>query len=189
MVEPPAKSREEIRSGLIEEISGRYSISEEDTELLRVEPEKVLPKLMGEAFVDIYEAVYYGIMSQMPDLVSNLSTRNTVATGHQDTVYKEFPELNDPKYAEQLEIVGPAYRKAYPNATAEQAIEGIGKTAMAMLGLTKAVPEPDKPAPAAKPKMPSVPAAAAVGSGELKPEIPDDPLKILETIDFDYPDS
>ena len=182
------RSRAEIRDGLIAEITNRYIISEEDTEVLRVEPEKILPKLAGQMFVDVYEAVYSGVMSQITPIVQGLIKQTSVASTNQDAFFDEFPTLNDTKYAEQLSQIGTMWRKSYPEATREQAIKGIGTTAMAMLGLTKAPPEKQDAAPVAKPKLPSVPAAAAVSSGELKPDSPEDPLKVLEILDYELPD-
>ncbi len=184
----PAKSQEEIRTGLVAEITERYKFSQEEAELLATEPEKVLPKMAGEMFVDVYEAVYYGLFSQLPQVIRSVLQKDTESTKYQDSFFSEFSELNDEKYAEQLSQIATLWRSQNKDATNEQAIDGIGKAAMAMLGLSKAAVEEVQPT-AAKPKMPSIPAAAAVSSGEIKPKVPDEVKSILDIMDFEIPDS
>ncbi len=181
--EKPAPTPEEVRASVLEQMEKSYQFSEEDAELVRIEPEKALPKLAARLFVDIYEAVSHSVYTQLPTIFNNLSEQRTSSTKHEGSFFEAFPELNKPEYAEQLGRTGKFWRDQNPDASAEQAIQGIGTTAMAMLGLTKVevLAEKTPVEPAVKPISPSVPAAAASGAGDT-PKVESN--EILEMLDF-----
>ncbi len=177
----PAPSPEEVRTSVLEQMEKSYQFSEEDANLVRIEPEKALPKLAARLFVDIYEAISHGVYTQLPTIINTLSEQRASSTKHEGSFFEAFPELNKPEYAEQLGRTGKFWRDQNPDATAEQAVQGIGTTAMAMLGLTKVeVPVVETP-PAVKPIPPSVPAAAASGAGDT-PKVESN--EILDMLDF-----
>ncbi len=190
VVEPvePQKTPEEMRKGLVEEITGRYKLSEDEAGLMATDPAAVIPNLAGRLFVDIYEAVFHGIMSQMPRVVQTMQTQTASNSEKEKAFYDSFPELKDPKLIPQLAEIGAFFRKTHPDATSEQMIEGVGNMAMTMLNIERAAPEKEPVALAPKVIPPSTPSAAKSGGGEDPPPIDKVSKDILDAIDFEYPD-
>lgn len=190
-IEGPKIDPVELRKNIQSEITTRYAFSEGDVERMTTEPAKVLPELAGRLFIDIYEAIYYSVISQIPTLTQGVLTRNSSIADRERPFYEAFPQLNDPKYAAQLGELGFRYKEANPNATVEQAIQGIGKMAMAMFGLeapVSVVEEPPTNQP--KPVMPKVPAGARSSPGSSAPStLTPEQQAFQDIINYEEPDS
>jgi hypothetical protein len=196
--EPPAelKSPEQMRSELATEIAGRYPLtfSEEEQEQLRLDPAPVLsaklPGIVGRLYVDVYEAIMYATFNQLPKIISGIQHVETTSREKMSRFYEAYPDLNKPEYAQKLADIGKFYRGMNPKATEDEAIKGVGDTAMAFFGLQRApAPVEAQPAatPAPKPKMPAVPAGARTGAGQITAPQADNP--IVDLLDYEFPDS
>lgn len=153
----------QLRSNIEKELEAYFdgAVDQKDWELLEVEPRKIIPKLLAKHALWAYEALYHVFGNQIPSVVRTTLKQDSTISERETAFYNAWPELKkatgeDAKTAEQLMQIGLFWRKQNPNATAEQAIEGIGRTAMGMLGLVRAA------APVAKPTavLPKVPARA-----------------------------
>ena len=180
----PVKTPDEMRADLLQQIEEKYQFTEEEATQLQMEPAKILPKVAAKMFVDVYEALYFSMINQMPRMINTLSTSNQSNKEAEGTFFGAYPELNKPEYAEQVGRLGKFWREQNKDASPEQAIKGIGDTAMAWFGLAKA-PTEEKPPATPTPVLPSVPAAAkSAGAGEPKKE----DNAILDLLDYEEPD-
>lgn len=156
--QPPRPTQEEVlqrRQALIDDIAGRYAISEEDKAALAVEPEKVLPKIAGRLYVDVYEAVLQASLSQLPQLINGYNQVQRVAQQHEQAFYSKWPALQKPEYEPTIRQIAATYRQMNPQASADDMMNAVGVISMVQLGLGTA-PAPVAP-PAATPPPAQVP--------------------------------
>lgn len=160
------------RNDAIQRIAQRFTFTDEERESLREEPEKVLPSLAARLQVETYEMVLAALHSVLPTLIGQAIQGHQVAQTTHSKFLERWPELKDPRYEPVIREVAAQYRKAFPDATPEDAIEDIGRIAMRKLGI-----KPKSPEQKARPTSPSprsyVPAGrGAASSAQLvkKPE-------------------
>lgn len=189
-VEAPAEVRktpDQMREEVLQQITERYALSEEDAELLTTDPAKFMPVMAGKLHVDVYESTMYAIVSQLPKMVQMLVQSGSQASDRMQAFHEVWPALNNPEYAPKLAEVGAFWRGQNPTATKEEAIQGIGKLAMDMLGIKAPEPEPKEALVSKTPQprviIPSAPAASRTGAGGAAPTV--EPNGILEVIEFD----
>lgn len=144
VAEPPVDlnaQRTTLRNTLVQ----RYALSEEMAEKALTEPGAVLPELAADLQLNVTEAVTYGIMSILPQILEqHLATRETTAKS-ESAFFGKWKELNNEQGRRAVQSFGQAFRQLYPNATAEEFIEKVGASAMLSLGLNpqpQATPEP-----------------------------------------------
>jgi len=162
----------QARADAIKRIAQRFSFSDEEREALQVEPHKVLPDLAARLQVETYEMVLAALHSVLPGLINQAVHGHHVAQTTHSKFLERWPDLGDPRYEPTIREVAAQYRKAFPNATPEEAIEDIGRIAMRKLGI-----KPKSPEQKARPTSPSprsyVPAGAGAASSSRparKPE-------------------
>jgi hypothetical protein len=157
------------------QLAGLYQFDEETALRLQTEPEKVLPALAAKLHLDVLKAVMQqmqGVLPRMLETQTQSSARETKAKGD---FFKAWPELA--KYQTQVLQVGAMFRQLNPTASAEEAIQRIGETAMATLGLKRSAPAgnppPATPTPSYRPAAPgrtSAPVAPQTVWDELSSE-------------------
>lgn len=165
VAQPPMPTAEEQRAAiiqrrnaLIEDITNRYQISEEDKAALAVEPEKVLPKIAGRLYVDVYEAVLQASMAQLPSLIHGFNQVQQVVQQHEQAFYEKWPALHKPEYEPTVRQIAATYRQMNPTAAPEDVMNAVGVMATVHLGLGQAQPSV---APAPTPQVAAPPAVPA----------------------------
>ena len=160
---PPALTPEALakaRNDAIQRIAQRFTFTDEERESLREEPEKVLPSLAARLQVETYEMVLAALHSVLPTLIGQAIQGHQVAQTTHSKFLERWPELKDPRYEPVIREVAAQYRKAFPNATPEDAIEDIGRIAMRKLGI-----KPKSPEQKARPTSPSPRSYVPAGRG------------------------
>ena len=80
------KKSREVSLKAIEEL---YAVTEEeDIERLRSEPEKAMPKMAAEMFLDLHETVVKSVMTMLPQMLSNI-TQQQAAVQQADLAFSE----------------------------------------------------------------------------------------------------
>jgi len=154
------------REALVNEISSRYSVSDEDKDLLQTEPEKVLPKFAGRLFADVYDAVFQTVYAQIPSLVASYNRGQKAATDYQDQFYQRWPGLDKTQHDGVVVRLARAYVNANPRASREQVIESVGAWAHVQLGIPPSgLQAPAPPPPPARPPTPVGIGASVPGPG------------------------
>jgi len=160
---PPALTPEALakaRNDAIQRIAQRFTFTDEERESLREEPDKVLPSLAARLQVETYEMVLAALHSVLPTLIGQAIQGHQVAQTTHSKFLERWPELKDPRYEPVIREVAAQYRKAFPNATPEDAIEDIGRIAMRKLGI-----KPKSPEQKARPTSPSPRSYVPAGRG------------------------
>ncbi|XAI96496.1 lipid binding protein [Microcystis phage Mel-JY34] len=161
--EPPvdlAAQRSTLRGTLVQ----RYALSEEMAERALTDPGAVLPELAADLQLNVTEAVTYGVMSTLPQILDQLLAQRESRVQGESAFFGKWKELNTDQGRKAVQTFGQAFRQLYPNASPEEFIEKVGATAMLSLGLNPT--RGDTPAaPAAVPAPP--PPAAPGGASPL----------------------
>ncbi len=150
------------RAQVIQGLASAYSLSEEQTAALAVEPEKILPQLAAEIQLNTFEAILTAVTQMLPKQFESYARTRQATEAQRKAFFTEWPELNKPEYGPRITSIADAFMRANPKATPKEQRQGIGAMAMYMLGLNKApaVPSTATPrvVPIASPK-PFTPAA------------------------------
>lgn len=125
------KKREEI----IERIIPTYSFTDDQIEMLRNEPEKLLPRLQAENYLNVYEGVVQVFKAQLPGMIQNLQTSRSVEQSSNKDFYKRWPALTKPEHQDTIKRVVTVYRELNPDADLDKIIEETGTMASVQLGL------------------------------------------------------
>lgn len=162
----PMESYQQKRGQIAADIAKRYTISPEDATRILTEPEKVFPEMIGRLFVDIYEAVYANVHSQLPGIIAHLNKQQEGVNETRKAFNEAWPALNKAEYEPVIRQVAQIYHQTNPKASREEAIKAIGAIVSYQLGIgiqpvnapaTPAVPRPPipgGPGPAAGPAHP-----------------------------------
>lgn len=148
-------------------------LSAEDVEALRLEPEKVLPKLLANTYLDVYDALVENMTVRMPNVITGMQEQQRRAQAAEQAFYSQWPQLQKPEYREVVERTVKAYHQANPGVPLERIIKEAG----AMAVVTLQLPLPGMPNGAVPPTAPAAPSAgytpAAPGAGsQPKPDKP-----------------
>jgi hypothetical protein len=161
--QPPALTPEALakaRNDAIQRIAQRFTFTDEEREALREEPDKVLPSLAARLQVETYEMVLAALHSVLPTLIGQAIQGHQVAQTTYSKFVERWPELRDPRYEPVIREVAAQYRKAFPDATPEDAIEDVGRIVMRKLGI-----KPKSPEQKARPTSPSPRSYVPAGRG------------------------
>lgn len=161
----PELTREQVlaqRASVIEEISSRYSFSEEEAEALREEPEKILPKMVGKLYADVFDGVYAAVAQALPTLVHTINQQASMVQKSEQQFYERWPALRTADRNRVVQIVK-AFRQANPTAPLDRVIEDAGASAHIALGIPvpSAAPNASAPQTPSRPPMPAMPGASA----------------------------
>ena len=187
--------RAAARAHIVQTYAEKYTISEENAARLATEPEKVLPELLGEMAVDVYEAMYNTFIQLASKTIPQMIQRHSDGQGHKTKFMEAHPQIAEhikanPNAFPQVAEAAAFWRKQNPAATPEEAVEGIGKLVNTMFKLS--APDPTVSAAAAlvakaKPiqKLPRRPAGANSAQARAEPE----QSAMDEALGFELPDS
>ena len=172
--EAPAFDSVAARKDLVDIYAKKYTISEEDITKLATAPEEVLPRMIGEATVDAYEAVYHTLVkmaqAEIPKMIAQYMDEQKTTTGF----YSAHPTLAvhleaNPDLRPQVAEAAAFWRKQNPNGTPEEAVAGIGALSKQLFGLKDEDPVTTSSSNEPKPKLPRKP--AGVGSVQAAPDL------------------
>jgi hypothetical protein len=142
-----------------------YQLSDAEVEELRVAPDKAFPKMAAQLHYNVQLAAYQGILSVLPQVISQQMREFEVNTGHEKNFFEKWPALRSALGSNpdaQRIIVGAinSYRQVNPKASLEDTIAQAGMLAMMSLRLPLPLPgqAPSAPANGAVPAQASVPA-------------------------------
>lgn len=117
------------REDVVSQLASSMAITnEDDIELLRTEPEKVIPKLMANLFYDMHATVMRQVSETLPNMLQDVQTRVASVREAEDAFYGQWPLLKD--HADTVLSIGKIYRQMNPNADKATAIREIGAMAM-----------------------------------------------------------
>ena len=154
---PTPEEREFLRQQALTGLAQRYQLSEEDATALQVEPEKVLPKLAANLHAAIYEQVLQRVYAEAPALIERNLRAQEDTRRAEEAFYAKWGNLR--QHEAEVQRVAVMWRQMYPQATLEQAIDGIVAAANALLGLGQAAPVAAAPPPPAPPPPPAGPSS------------------------------
>jgi hypothetical protein len=149
-----AAQRETART----ELEKHYALSKEDADLMISEPEKVLPKLASQMYVEMYENVMRSVQQMLPNAVQHINHTSQVGQKDEDEFYTSWPALKE--HSKEVLRIGQMYRQMNPTAPKEQFIREVGlQSAIALKLPIDGVPgmAPSTTAPAAPVTPPYVP--------------------------------
>lgn len=167
VVAPTAEQEKQIaeqRTKFLSELEGGYQISKDDADMLLTEPEKVLPRLMANATMQILEQAAQMIQSQLqslPEIIKQTQSVQAKETEVMGLVQKQYPALLESDEGKKALIdAAKLIRDKYPTESVEKRLERSGKLAYAILGLELVQTEPKvnavaKVAPKPRPHVPA----------------------------------
>ena len=164
---PTAEEIAEFQRRTMSALAAQYALPQEEAESFQLEPEKVLPALAARLHLHIYDHVMRSIAAQAPTIVEQTMARQQGARAAEDAFYSRWDDLRP--HAAQVQQVAQMWRQMYPRASLDEAIEGIGQAAKALLGLGgMQAAAPTTAAPAMSP--PPVPARPSA-RGPMRPVV------------------
>lgn len=162
-----ATERTAARAKYESDLEKLYQIPVEDVDTLLTSPEKVLPKLVARARVDVEEAVIAAIMGNLPRFLETHSSQQTVIQEQQRQYFAMWPILNDAAGHKVTERLLASWRPEL-GATSESIMREVGIAAMTILQRPIQAPaaggQPPAP-PATPPAAPFQPAGPGGASG------------------------
>jgi hypothetical protein len=161
----PEVNWEESRNAARAELEKRYALSPEDADAMISEPEKVLPKLASQMYLDIYESVMSSMQALLPQAVHQVTYVSARNQKDESDFYGTWPALKNEQFQNDVLRIGKMYRQMNPQASKEQFIQEVGVQAMLALKL----PLPNMAPPA--PTQPQVPYSPPRGSAVV-PQAP-----------------
>lgn len=121
----------------IEEHYASQVASDEIRDQLLTEPEKALPKILANAYMDMYDSLLGGVGQTLPSQVQQVMQAQRKAQEYETQFFTEWPQLqeayNDNEKQQVIQRAVHSYRQMNPKAPVEQAIKEAG--AMAMVAL------------------------------------------------------
>lgn len=150
---PSPEVWESMRRQAFENLQRAYTFSEEDASALQVEPEKVLPKLAANLHVRLYEDLMNRMAQEAPAIIERVISQKDGVRQAEDAFFSKWETLRP--HADKVRQVATMWRQMYPNATMEEAIDGVGQAAMSLLGLQAAPVPPAAPTPPPAPARPA----------------------------------
>lgn len=177
IVEPTAEQEKQIakqRTKFLSELESGYQISKEDSDLLLTEPEKVLPRLMANATMQILEQAAQMIQTQLqalPEIIKQTQTVQSREAEVMGMVQKNYPALLENDEGKQALIsAAKLVKDKYPNESVEKRLERSAKLAYAILG-REVAPTGSQPAQQVTQKAPKptphVPAKSGTGTNTV----------------------
>lgn len=126
---------EEARNQYIDQMAEQFAVSDEEADMLRTEPEKVIPKMMARAMTQALEQSVQIMRNNLPQLVGTQLTQQSKAQEIESKFFGKYPELKDKKAIKVAEGAAKAYRQANPDATLEEVMDSVAFMTWKRLGL------------------------------------------------------
>ena len=173
---PPPPTTDELiakRNAWLEQLQRQYVIPDDQVDLLVTEPHKVLPQMAANIVANTYEAVVQYLNHAMPYLVQGMIQQHGVQRSETDRFFEAWPELKasqDPRLIPTVSWIAQGYRRMNPTASAEQAIQDVGRQAMAALNIARGANGRSSRAMSRSAQAPFSHAAPGVAAGPPAPE-------------------
>lgn len=150
------------RSTLRNTLVQRYALNEEMAEKALTDPGSVLPELAADLQLNVTEAVTYGIMSTLPQILDQILKQRESTGKSEEAFFGKWKELNSEQGRMAVQHFGQAFRQINPKAPAEEFSEKVGAAAMLSLGLNpQGAAPPSPPAQVPAPPPPAAPGGAS----------------------------
>jgi len=133
--EPTPEDLQAQREQARRELAERFRLSDEQAEALLMNPNEVLPQLVADVFLDVYDQVVGAIQAKLPDVVAGILEQQRVLNEERESFFREWPELAKEEYQPVIQRIKEAYWQMNPKASREQAIKEIGAQAWVALRL------------------------------------------------------
>lgn len=133
-------------------LAGIYKLSDAEVEELRINPGEALPKLGAQLHYNVQMAVYQGILSVLPQVISQQMQAVETHSGHEKAFFGQWPALQDavksnPEAKKVVINAISTFRQMNPKASLEDTIAHAGLLAMMSLKLPLPVPGAGTPTP------------------------------------------
>lgn len=153
-VKEAAEAREVAR----EQLEKTFAISDEDATLVMSQPEKVLPRLMSNAAIMMFDMVQQNIQAELPKLVTQINQHQSGEAEAREAFFGVHPSLKSVKDIDSkiIEAAG-VVRKLQPNLKTDQMIQRTGDVIKSMLDIKEAKAPSEKKPKAPKPLKPHTP--------------------------------
>lgn len=166
------KEYNDQRTAAVDELVNKYQMTEEDRDEFVLNPEKVIPRLAANLYVDVFESVLGAVNQMLPDRVANIQGVSLQAEQYTNDFYDAWPALKTAEGQKEVLRVGKLYRGLNMEATPQEFIRDVGTQVSVQMripipGITEAEPPASEETPA------FVPGGAGNSGAEL--EIPKDP--------------
>lgn len=152
-------------------LTEKYTITEEDAEMVLTNPEKILPQLAAnihaQVMMEMTQSINQAIpqlvaqaIQAQPQMVNSAIDAHTTHVKEQTAFFKSFPQLTEHK--KTIAQVANTIHENFPDLTLDEQMQKTGQVAMAMLGLVMKPQE--APAKDVPPVEPFTPASSGIGS-------------------------
>jgi len=174
-VAPGALSTQEViqrRDNFVKEVAGRYTLTQEQKDLMLTEPDKVIPQLAGRMIVDTFDMVVQTVFQQLPGIIHSMTQQQKASSSAEEAFFKRWPALQKPEHAAPVMRLAQAYRRLNPQMPLEQLIEEVGAAAHVALKVPydQQPAQPSAPVPVAPNNvLPFTPAAPGGTPGHAAP--------------------
>lgn len=121
-----AEKRTAARNTLVE----HFKLSEEQSTKLLTKPEEVLPGILADMYLDVYDSVMRGMAQQMPSMVQSVQYDAQAREEGKKIFYDAWPKLDPVKHGEVVGRYAAMYSQMHPNATPEEIIRDVGAQVM-----------------------------------------------------------
>lgn len=137
---PPELTIEQHREKFLPQLAKLYQLSDAEVESLRVDPGKALPELASKLHYEVQMATYQGIVSVLPQLISQAIKGHETSSTHEGQFFAKWPALKDaiskdPKVQEVIVNAISSFKQLNPKASLEDTIARAGLLAMMTLKL------------------------------------------------------
>jgi len=133
--EMTSEQLQEARNQFMEGLAEQFEISDEEADMLRVEPEKALPKLLARATTQAVEYAVNIMRQNMPTLVGTQVQQQAQAQEVQSKFFGKFPELNNKKAVKVATQVAKTYRQLNPDASVDEVMDNVAYLTYRKMGL------------------------------------------------------
>lgn len=142
VIEEETKPAEEVTQALEEarvkardQLKEKFALTEEQEDLLIQSPNKVLPELAANLYLDLFDSIMGGFQQQLPGLIRQVIQTDQVQQKQENAFFEAWPQLNKPDYQETVQRIAQSYRALNPQTSEEEAIKEIGAQAWVALRL------------------------------------------------------
>jgi len=118
--EAPQQTVDEIRTEAIQKLTEHYAFSEEQAELVRTEPEKLIPQLAAQLMVDMQQNMGQMLTQYLPQMMQQVNDSTKAEQDAKTGFYGEWPELDKPEYTDVLNSISSTHRSLNPDMGTDQ---------------------------------------------------------------------
>lgn len=166
--EAETKASREKWLGELEQV---YQVPKEDHDALLTSPETVLPKIAAKLHAQMVEVlapqIAAQIMSALPAVLQQTTTFEQREAKAKSDFFSRYAHLNKPEYNDAILKAGVAYRQVHPDATPDEAMEGMAMLAARALKIQHVPYTGDgAPAPTVTAPQRKMPKPANAGGGK-----------------------